>query len=53
MRLGGAMGAVSYSKDQESEADHLAAIILQRSGYDLERANTGSGGGFLGCFQPH
>lgn len=38
MKLGAAVGALSYSKSQEREADLLAAYILARAGYDLDRA---------------
>lgn len=36
--LGGAIGRISFSKEQEREADYLAALILFRSGVDLDRA---------------
>lgn len=36
--LGGAVGRISYSKEQEREADYLAALILYRSGIDLDKA---------------
>jgi predicted Zn-dependent protease len=36
--IGGAVGRISYSKEQEREADYLAAVILYRSGVDLDRA---------------
>lgn len=32
--MGGALGARSYSKDYELEADELGTIITARSGYD-------------------
>jgi predicted Zn-dependent protease len=35
---GGAIGRLSYSKEQEREADYLAALILYRAGVDLEKA---------------
>ncbi len=38
MNMGAAVGALSYSKSQEREADLLAAYILARAGYDLDRA---------------
>lgn len=38
MQLGAAIGALSYSKSQEREADLLAAYILARAGYDLDAA---------------
>lgn len=36
--IGGAIGRISYSKEQEREADYLAAVILYRSGVDLDKA---------------
>ncbi|MDW8315611.1 MAG: M48 family metallopeptidase [Rhodovarius sp.] len=36
--LGGAIGRISFSKQQEQEADYLAAVILYRAGLDLDRA---------------
>ena len=36
--LGGAAGRISYSKEQEREADYLSAVILYRSGVDLDKA---------------
>lgn len=36
--LGGAVGRLSFSKEQEREADQLGAIALHRAGYDLGRA---------------
>jgi predicted Zn-dependent protease len=36
--LGGAIGRISFSKEQEREADYLAALILFRSGVDLAKA---------------
>lgn len=36
--LGGAVGRISYSKEQEREADYLAALILFRSDVDLDKA---------------
>lgn len=36
--LGAEIGALSYSKEQEREADLLAVYLLSRAGYDLERA---------------
>jgi predicted Zn-dependent protease len=38
MQLGAAIGGISYSKEQEREADYLAAVILYRSGLDLDKA---------------
>ena len=37
-QLGGAVGRISFSKEQEREADYLAAVILYRSGLDLDKA---------------
>jgi predicted Zn-dependent protease len=37
-QLGGAVGRISFSKEQEREADYLAAVILYRSGMDLDKA---------------
>src|SRR5262249_33690417 len=36
--LGGAIGRISFSKEQEREADYLAAVILYRSNMDLDKA---------------
>ncbi|MGX9965230.1 M48 family metallopeptidase [Roseomonas sp. F4] len=36
--LGGAIGRISFSKEQEREADYLAALILYRSEIDLDKA---------------
>jgi predicted Zn-dependent protease len=36
--IGGAVGRISFSKEQEREADYLAAVILYRAGIDLEKA---------------
>jgi predicted Zn-dependent protease len=36
--IGGAVGRLSYSKEQEREADYLAAVILYRAGVDLDKA---------------
>lgn len=36
--VGGAIGRISFSKEQEREADYLAAVILYRSGVDLDKA---------------
>ena len=33
-----AVGRISYSKEQEREADYIAALILYRSGIDPEKA---------------
>lgn len=36
--VGGAIGRISFSKEQEREADYLAAVILYRSNVDLDKA---------------
>ncbi len=36
--VGGAIGRISFSKEQEREADYLAAVILYRSNIDLDKA---------------
>ncbi len=36
--LGGTIGHISFSKEQEREADYLAALILYRAGIDLDKA---------------
>jgi len=36
--LGAAVGRISFSKEQEREADYIAAVILYRSGLDLDKA---------------
>jgi predicted Zn-dependent protease len=36
--LGGAVGRISFSKEQEREADYLAALILYRAGVNLDAA---------------
>ncbi len=36
--IGGAIGRISFSKEQEREADYLSALILYRSGVDLDKA---------------
>jgi predicted Zn-dependent protease len=36
--IGGAIGRISFSKEQEREADYLAALILYRSNVDLDKA---------------
>lgn len=38
MKAGAHIGALSYSKEQEREADLLATYLLSRAGYNLERA---------------
>ena len=37
-QLGAAIGRISFSKEQEREADYIAALILYRSGVDLDKA---------------
>jgi len=36
--LGATIGSLSYSKEQEREADYMAALILYRAGIDLDKA---------------
>lgn len=36
--VGGGIGRLSFSKEQEREADYLAALILYRAGVDLDKA---------------
>jgi predicted Zn-dependent protease len=36
--VGGTIGGISFSKEQEREADYLAALILYRAGVDLDKA---------------
>jgi predicted Zn-dependent protease len=36
--IGGAIGRISFSKEQEREADYLSALILYRSVLDLDKA---------------
>ena len=38
MRAGAMIGELSFSKEQEREADYLAALILYRAGVDLDKA---------------
>ena len=38
MNVGASVGALSYSKEQEREADLLATYLLSRAGYSLSRA---------------
>ena len=38
MAAGMAAGKMSYSKDQENEADYIGAYIVHKSGYDLDKA---------------
>ena len=37
-QLGAAIGRISFSKEQEREADYIAALILYRAGVDLDKA---------------
>jgi predicted Zn-dependent protease len=37
-QLGATIGRLSYSKEQEREADYMAALILYRAGLDLDKA---------------
>jgi predicted Zn-dependent protease len=37
-KLGAQVGALSYSKEEEREADLLSAFLLARADYDLEKA---------------
>src|SRR5262249_9642911 len=36
--VGGYVGGIAYSKEQEREADYLSAVILYRAGVDLDKA---------------
>ena len=36
--VGGAVGRIAFSKEQEREADYLSAVILYRAGVDLDKA---------------
>ena len=38
MVAGANIGAISYSKEQEREADLLGAYLLEHAGYDLDKA---------------
>lgn len=38
MQLGANIGVISFSKEQEREADLLSAYLLARAGYDLRKA---------------
>ena len=38
MRGGAMIGSLSFSKEQEREADYLSAVILYRAGVDLDKA---------------
>ena len=38
LKAGAAVGRISFSKEQEREADYVAAVILHRAGYDLQKA---------------
>jgi predicted Zn-dependent protease len=37
-QLGATIGHLAYSKEQEREADYMAALILYRAGIDLDKA---------------
>jgi len=37
-QLGASVGQLSFSKEHEREADYIAAYMLERAGYDLNRA---------------
>jgi predicted Zn-dependent protease len=37
-QLGATIGHLSFSKEQEREADYMAALILYRAGIDLDKA---------------
>ena len=37
-QLGATIGGLSFSKEQEREADYMAALILYRAGVDLDKA---------------
>jgi predicted Zn-dependent protease len=39
-QLGGRIGHLSFSKEQEREADYMAALILYRAGVDLDKARS-------------
>jgi predicted Zn-dependent protease len=39
-QLGATIGGLSYSKEQEREADYMAALILYRAGVDLDKARS-------------
>lgn len=38
VRAGSTVGRISFSKEQEREADYIAAVVLHRAGYDLRKA---------------
>lgn len=38
MKIGAHLGMLSYSKEQEREADLLASYLLSNAGYDLKKA---------------
>ncbi len=38
MNIGASIGGMSYSVEHEREADYIAAYLLERAGYDLEKA---------------
>jgi predicted Zn-dependent protease len=39
-QLGARVGHLSFSKEQEREADYMAALILYRAGVDLDKARS-------------
>ncbi len=39
-KAGSAIGRISYSKQQENEADYIGAYIVHGSGYDLRKASS-------------
>ena len=39
LNLGQGIGLLTFTKGMESEADHLAAFILQEAGYDLKKGS--------------
>ncbi len=38
MRGSAGIGRIGFSKEQEREADHIAAVTLHRAGCDLQKA---------------
>lgn len=40
MKMGAAVGNLSFSKDQENEADYLAAYFMNKGGFDLKKGRT-------------
>lgn len=58
--LGSKIGGAAYSRNQESEADHLGLIFAAMAGYDpqvavgfWQRMASASGGGSAGLFSDH